>query len=240
MLEIRDLGLSIEGKQILSDVSFSVEKGQLLAVCGPNGSGKTCLLKIIKGLLRQDSGLVVMDGAVLSPRQRLMETGLVFQDADIQIVGETVEKDIMFGPKNLGMTVQEAKERTEEVLELLGMQEYRKKRPQILSGGEKRCLAIAGVLAMKPSVILMDEPFSNLDYPSVRTVLKTILKLKEEGICLVLVSHDTERFLAHADLALVLDGGKECFLGSPQASVEIMRQHAVHVPAVPFGELSWL
>ena len=240
MLEINNLGLKLEGKQIFENISFSVEKGELLAICGPNGSGKSCLLKTVKGLLKQNAGTVIVDKKEQDCSERLVSTGLVFQDADLQTVGETVEKDIAFGPRNLRWTEEKVKEATEEVIGILGMQDYRKKRPQVLSGGEKRCLAIAGVLAMHPGIVMMDEVFSNLDYPSVQMVLKAVLKLKEEGIAVVIVSHDTERFLAYADKVLVMDGGKSVYFGDPRKSLEVLKNHSVHVSDIPLEKMTWL
>ena len=240
MLEVRNLGLRIEGKQIFDNVSFSVGKGELVAVCGPNGSGKTSLLKTIKGLVKQSSGSVLVNGKEKTPAERLLCIGLVFQDADVQTVGETVEKDIAFGPRNLGWNDGKIKQSTEEVIEFLGMQEYRKRRPQVLSGGEKRTLAIAGVLAMHPDIVMMDEVFSNLDYPSVQMVLKAVLRLKEEGIAVVIVSHDTERFLAHADKVLVLDGGNGVWFGETEESLDALRNHGVHVSDMPVEKMTWL
>lgn len=240
MLEVRNLGLRTEGKQIFDNVSFSVGKGELVAVCGPNGSGKTSLLKTIKGLVKQSSGSVLVNGTEKTPSERLLCTGLVFQDADVQTVGETVEKDIAFGPRNLRWSDEKIKQSTEDVIELLGMQEYRKRRPQVLSGGEKRCLAIAGVLAMHPDIVMMDEVFSNLDYPSVQTVLKAVLKLKEEGIAVVIVSHDTERFLAHADKVLVMDGGNGVYFGETKTSLDVLKNHGVHVSDMMLEKMTWL
>ena len=240
MLEVKSVSLSIDKKQILSDVSFSAEAGKILAVCGPNGSGKTCLLKVIKGLLKEDGGSVSLDGRELKVSERLASIGLVFQDADVQTVGETVEKDVMFGPRNLGWDKETVNKNTEEALALLNLQDVRTKRPQVLSGGERRCLAIAGVLAMKTGTVLMDEPFANLDYPSVQRVLKAVLKLREEGICVIIVSHDIERFLAHADNVLVLDGGKKVFFGEPARALKVMGEHAIHVPDLPAEKLTWL
>jgi biotin transport system ATP-binding protein len=240
MLEVKELGLKLEGKQIFENISFSVGKGEILALCGPNGSGKSCLLRTVKGLLKQSNGTVLVDSKEQTCPERLLSTGLVFQDADVQTVGETVEKDIAFGPRNLRWTEEKVRQSTEDVIDLLNMQSYKKKRPQVLSGGEKRCLAIAGVLAMHPGIVMMDEVFSNLDYPSVQMVLKAVLKLKEEGIAVVIVSHDTERFLAHADKVLVMDGGKAVYFGEPESSLEVLKKHSVHVSDIPLEKMTWL
>ena len=240
MLEVKDLGLKLEGKQIFNNISFSVDKGQIVAVCGPNGGGKTCLLRTIKGLIKQSSGTVFVNGKEQDASERLLSIGLVFQDADVQIVGETVEKDVAFGPRNLRWSEEKVKQSTEEAIKVLGMQSYRKDRPQILSGGQKRCLAIAGVLAMHPQIVMMDEVFSNLDYPSVQMVLEAILKLKKEGIAVVIVSHDTDLFLAHADKVLVVDNGESVFFGDTAESLEVLKQHSVHVSDIPLEKMTWL
>ena len=165
---------------------------------------------------------------------------LVFQDADVQIVGETVEKDVAFGPRNLRWSEEKIKQSTEEAIKVLGMQSYRKDRPQILSGGQKRCLAIAGVLAMHPQIVMMDEVFSNLDYPSVRMVLDAILKLKKEGIAVVIVSHDTDLFLAHADKVLIVDKGESVYFGDTVESLDVLKQHSVHISDIPLEKMTWL
>ena len=239
-IRIENLNLSLGGKVILSGLDAVFTDG-INAVCGPNGSGKTSLLRVIKGLAKASSGTIVIDNEDLSRKAgaRLAAVGLVFQDADVQTVGESVEKDIEFGPANLGWSRGQIREATEGTLALLGMEAYRKTRPQVLSGGEKRILAIAGVLAMRPSIILMDEPFANLDFDSVQKVLSAIIKLKEQGICVVIVSHETDKFLALADNVLVMDKGRSVFCGKAAYSLEALRSHGVHVADMPLEKMSW-
>lgn len=239
-IRIENLYLTLGGKEILCGMNAVFTDG-INAVCGPNGSGKTSLLRVIKGLVKADSGEIVIDNEDLSRKAnaRLARVGLVFQDADVQTVGESVEKDIEFGPSNLGWSREQIREASESTMALLGMQEYRKTRPQVLSGGERRTLAIAGVLAMKPSIILMDEPFANLDYESVKKVLSAVIKLKEQGICVVIVSHETDKFLALADNVIVMDRGRSVFCGKARDSLEALRSHGVHIAPVELEEMTW-
>ena len=240
-IRIENLSLSLGGRQILKDFCAVFTDG-INAVCGPNGSGKTSLLRVIKGLVKPSSGSIVIDGEDLSrsTSARLSRVGLVFQDADVQTVGETVEKDIEFGPANLGWDRGKIQRVTDGVIELLGMEDYRKKRPLVLSGGEKRCLAIAGVLAMESRIILMDEPFANLDLDSVQKVLCAVMRLKEQGICVVIVSHETDKFLALADNVAVMDKGQCVYCGPAADSLDALRTHGVHVAALPLEKMSWL
>lgn len=237
---IRDLHLTLGGKEVLCGLNAVFTDG-INAVCGPNGSGKTSLLRVIKGLVKANSGTIVIDDENLSCKAnaRLARVGLVFQDADVQTVGESVEKDIEFGPSNLGWSREEIREATESTMALLGMQEYRKTRPQVLSGGERRNLAIAGVLAMKSSIILMDEPFANLDFDSVKKVLSAVVRLKEQGFCVVIVSHETDKFLALADNVLVMDKGRSVFCGKASDSLDALRSHGVHVAPVELEKMTW-
>jgi biotin transport system ATP-binding protein len=244
VLQVENLVFGFEkNKPILKDISFSIEKGAFVLLTGPNGSGKSLLLKCIKGLLKPTSGNVSIDGETLTknPKKRLQSIGLVFQDADSQIVGQTVERDILFGMENLGLIEEEQQKRLGEVANLLGLKEQFKQRPRTLSGGEKRRLSIAGVLVMDPKLLIMDEPFANLDYPSVLQVLKTLLKLHEAGHTIVIVSHEVEKILAHIDQTILLEKGQVIANGKSLDLLAIMRDHGVYVPLkANIEELTWL
>jgi biotin transport system ATP-binding protein len=169
--------------------------------------------------------------------------GMVFQDADSQIVGETVREDVAFGPENLRLERVEIDRRVDEALSATGLMHLADKRPHLLSGGEKRRLAIAGILAMRPRVIVFDEPFANLDYPGVRQVLDQILRLHRAGGTIIVTTHDLEKVLAHADRLIFMHGGRIEGDGPPPALVGRAESFGVRSPrAVHLGveALSWL
>jgi len=209
----------------LHDISLDIFAGQCLIIAGSNGSGKTLLMRIIAGLLEPSSGDVLFRGQSLysGRRGRQRETekalrgelGLVFQDADAQIVGETVSEDAAFGPENLGFSTAEANTRADKALAAMGLAEKRDNSPRRLSGGEKRRLAVAGVLAMGCGTIIMDEPFANLDWPGVVQTLKLIRDLKHDGKTLIILTHELEKVLALADRLVILHQGVIRHDGNP-------------------------
>jgi biotin transport system ATP-binding protein len=201
----------------LDDVSFDIIDGQCLMIAGSNGSGKTLLMKIIAGLMEPDGGEVFFQGQPLynkkfarnSTIKRLRGTlGLVLQDADAQIVGETVMEDARFGPENLGWPASDIKTAAEKALFDMGLIEKQDNSPRQLSGGEKRRLAIAGVAAMGSSTIIMDEPFANLDWPGVVQTLNVIRILKTFGHTMIILTHELEKALALADRLIIMHKGK--------------------------------
>jgi biotin transport system ATP-binding protein len=197
------------GNKALSNISLDIQKGECLLVAGSNGSGKTLLMRITCGLFDPSSGEVFFRGLPLNKARDLRSSvGMVFQDADSQIVGETVAEDIAFGPKNLRLPKREVDERVRFALAATGLAEKRDYLPRRLSGGEKRRLAVAGILAMGCTAIIMDEPFANLDYPGVVQVLEIIKKMKNEGKTLVILTHELEKTLAFADRLVILDKGE--------------------------------
>lgn len=244
MLKLEDLSFGFEKtKPILTDISLTIDEGSFTLITGPNGSGKSLLLKLIKGLLKPTSGAIFLDGSdvTLSPKKRLTSIGLVFQDAETQIVGQTVERDILFGLENLGLPLSVQQERLSAVVDLLDLTKQLKQRPRTLSGGEKRRLSIAGVLVMQPKLLIMDEPFANLDYPSVVQVLKTLLQLKNEGHTIILVSHEVEKILAYTDAVIILSEGKVIAQGAPSSVRPLFADNGVYVPLeTPLEELTWL
>lgn len=188
-----------------------------MVIAGQNGSGKTTLLRHLNGLLLPTTGTVRFAGApvsdnLLEVRQRV---GMVFQDADSQIVGETVYDDVAFGPENLCLERHEIKRRVARVLEIVDLLDFEDQKPHLLSGGEKRRLAIAGILAMEPKVLLFDEPFSSLDYPGVKQVLKQIISLHRLGRTILVAAHDLEKIIAHADRLIIMKDGKVVRDGLP-------------------------
>lgn len=239
-LSVENISFSIEGKTILDDVSFSLEKGTITLLAGKNGSGKSMLLKVLKGLEKEKSGRIMIDGKSCIRKERMQKIALVFQDSMLQIVGQSVEKDISFGLENQGRGKKDIKAVTEEYIKLFGLDGLRQENPRVLSGGERRKVIIAGVLAMGPEILLLDEPLANLDYPSIRIVLNLLVSLKRMGTTMLIVSHEAEKLLYLTDHTLVIDKGRLVFDGKSADSIEALKSNGVHIPALPFKELSWL
>jgi len=216
---------SPEGFEALSGVDLDIYKGECLVIAGANGSGKTLLTRILIGLLAASDGEILFCGKPLEEckNQIRRSVGLVFQDSDAQILGETVEEDIRFGPENLKLPKEEIESRVEEALSLLELSEKRGFASRHLSGGEKRRLAVAGVLAMGCQTIIMDEPFANLDWPGVTQVLNIISLLKQGGKTVIILTHELEKVLAFADRLVILWKGKVRDSGDAEAVLERLK-----------------
>ena len=239
-LSIQNLSLTIDNKKLLDDISFDAQQGTMTYIGGRNGSGKSLLLKSIKGI-EKPAGKILLDGKELNRKERMKRFGLVFQDTSLEIVGSTVERDIAFGPENQGKHKKEIEEIVDSSLRYFELEDKRKARPEILSGGEKRRLTIAGVIAMESSIILLDEPFANLDYPSTLSVLKSLIKLREDGYTLLIVSHEAEKFLFHTDCTIVMDRGRIVGIGESRNMLDILRKYDIYVPKnASFEDLTWL
>jgi energy-coupling factor transport system ATP-binding protein len=199
----------------LADVSLTVSAGQLVLVVGPTGSGKSTLLRIASGLLAPSSGGVSLEGAPLTPARRARGVGLVFQNPESQLFAETVLDDVAFGPSNLGLAREQARNVARESLAAVGIDVagFADRSPFGLSGGEARRVAIAGVISMKPAYLLADEPTAGLDANG-REAVRRILRELRADTGIVVVTHDAEEFLAEADDVLVLDGGRTVYAGS--------------------------
>ncbi len=211
ILEIENLTHRFsDGTLGIDRVNLRVMEGELLVIAGQNGSGKTTLLRHLNGLLLPTEGTIKVVGVSVAedpPRARQM-VGMVFQNADSQIVGETVYDDVAFGPENLCLERTEIKRRVADALNAVGLTRFADQRPHLLSGGEKRRLAIAGILAMKSKILVFDEPFSNLDYPGVRQLLKAILSLHQTRHTILLTTHDLEKVLAHGNRLVIMAAGR--------------------------------
>ncbi len=211
-----------EGKTFdaLKDVTAQIKKGEFTAIIGTNGSGKSTLARHLNALLIPTEGELIVEGMRTSDAGRVWDirqkVGMVFQNPDNQLVAAVVEEDVAFGPENLGVPPEEIRERVDLALEKVGMTSYREQAPSMLSGGQKQRVAIAGVLAMKPDCIVLDEPTAMLDPKGRKEVMDTIHELnKKEGITIVLITHFMEEAVT-ADHILVIDKGVLKMEGTPR------------------------
>jgi cobalt transport protein ATP-binding subunit len=233
MIEIKNLDHHYpDGTHALKGINLTIQKGEFLLICGPNGSGKTTLIRLISGLFKPSSGSIYVNGfhTLNDSRQVRGLMGMVFQDPDSQIVGETVREDVAFGPENLGLSQNEIDTRVDWALQVMGLKDLSEKPCYLLSGGEKRRLAIAGVLAMKPQVILLDEPFSFLDYPGVQEVLKHMVNLHREGHTLIVTTHDVEKVIAHVNRIAIIYNGELKAAGPPEELMTKLPQFGIRPP----------
>jgi biotin transport system ATP-binding protein len=246
IIEVHNLGHRFpDGAMGLEGINLEIEEGSFVVLAGANGSGKTTFLRHLNGLLQPSTGGVRLDGVAVekNPIRARQRVGMVFQDADAQIVGETVYEDVAFGPENLCLARGEIRRRVEQALKTVGLAGMDERQTHLLSGGEKRRLAIAGVLAMNPRVIVCDEPFASLDYPGVRQVLEQILMLHRSGRTILLATHDIEKVVAHAERLLIIHAGRIVHDGRPQEVVHRLETFGVRKPcAYRYGlePESWL
>lgn len=220
-------------------VSLDVKRGDFVAILGHNGSGKSTLAKHINAILTPDEGTLYVDGMDTSEEKNLWDVrqsaGMVFQNPDNQIIGTVVEEDVGFGPENMGISTEEIWERVEESLKCVGMWAYRKKSPNKLSGGQKQRVAIAGVVAMHPKCIVLDEPTAMLDPTGRKEVIRTVRALNQvEDVTVLLITHYMEEVI-YADKVLVMDEGKVVMQGTPReifSQVEQLQKYRLDVPQV--------
>ncbi len=223
----------------LRGVSLDIPEGVHTALIGPNGSGKTTLIKHLNALLFPTAGTVCVDGMMTtdaaSVREIRRRVGMVFQNPESQIIGMTVEEDVAFGPGNLAFPSAEIRRRVDESLAMVGMTGFEKRAPHTLSGGEKRLLSIAGVVAMNPSYIAFDEPTAYLDPAGKQRVLEIVRKLNRGGMAIIHIAHDM-RDVAEADRVVAMDRGQVLLTGTPaEVFGEVERLTAIGLDALPEG-----
>ena len=224
-------------KETLHGVNLEIEEGTFVAILGHNGSGKSTLAKLFNGILLPTEGRVLVDGIDTTHEDKLLQVraavGLVFQNPDNQIVANVVEDDVAFAPENLGVDPAEIRRRVDAALKTVGMYEYRLHAPHLLSGGQKQRVAIAGVLAMQPKCIVLDEPTAMLDPVGRREVVSTVTRLcREEGITVVLITHHMSECVG-ADRLVVMSEGNVIADGTPRdvfSQVELLRSEGLSVP----------
>ena len=217
-----DLYLPGEERPTLGDLSLEIERGSFVAILGHNGSGKSTLAKLFNAILLPTGGKVYVDGMDTADENNLLSVratvGMVFQNPDNQIVANVVEDDVAFAPENLGVPPQEIRARVDAALKQVGMYDFRLHAPHLLSGGQKQRVAIAGVIAMQPKCIVLDEPTAMLDPSGRREVIDTATKLcREQGITVVLITHHMEECVG-ADRVIVLSNGAVVADGAPKQS----------------------
>lgn len=222
---------------VLHDINMEIKEGEFVAILGHNGCGKSTLAKHFNGILRADEGFVKVMGLDAGDENNLLEirrnVGMVFQNPDNQIIATVVEEDVAFALENLGVPHDEMVHRVDEALDLVGLSEFRNRAPHMLSGGQKQRVAIAGILAMKPKCIILDEPTAMLDPQGRKEVMKTILRLnKEEGITVVLITHYMDEAV-QADRVVVMSGGEMILDGTPREvfqNVGLLHSLSLDVP----------
>ena len=241
MLEVKNIKYSYNAKyQALKGVSLKINKGEMVALLGKNGAGKSTLFLHLNGIYEPDEGQVFIDGEELKYDKKSLlkfrqKVGIVFQNPDDQIFAPTVEEDVAFGPLNLGLEMEEVQDRVQEALKRVGMEEFEKTAPHHLSGGQKKRVAIAGILAMKPEIMVLDEPTAGLDPQGVTNLSKLLNELNDEGITIIISTHEVDLVPNYANRVFVLVDGLLIDEGTPKeifSRPEILKKANLKVPIV--------
>ncbi len=241
----RDEEGNVEGIiRAVDGVDMEIERGDFVAILGHNGSGKSTIAKQINAILEPTEGTLYVAGKSVAEPENVWDirqsAGMVFQNPDNQIIASVVEEDVAFGPENLGVPSEDIWKRVEESLKAVGMLEYRHHSPNKLSGGQKQRVAIAGIMAMKPKCIVLDEPTAMLDPSGRKEVIRTLHELNQkENVTVLLITHYMDEVI-HADKVIVMDDGKIVMQGTPRevfSNVEELKKHRLDVPQVT--ELAW-
>ena len=241
MLEVKNIKYSYnKDYQALKGVSLKVEEGEMVALLGKNGAGKSTLFLHLNGIFEPDEGQVFIEGEELKYDKKSLlkfrqKVGIVFQNPDDQIFAPTVEEDVAFGPLNLGLPMEEVQRRVTEALARVGMSGFEKKAPHHLSGGQKKRVAIAGILAMKPKIMVLDEPTAGLDPQGVTDLSKLLKELNDEGITIIISTHEVNLVPNYAQRVFVLVDGLLIAEGTPKeifAQPEILEKANLEVPIV--------
>lgn len=227
-----------DGTRALKNINIEIEKGEKVAIIGPNGAGKSTLFSHFNGLTEPTSGCVKIEGKPISfEKDELLKVrqkvGIVFQDPNDQLFAPTVKEDIAFGPMNLGLSYDEVEKCVEDALKMVGMENYEDKTPHHLSGGQQKRIAIAGIIAMKPELMILDEPTAGLDPDGVEKVLNIMNQLNEEGMTLIISSHDIDMISKYADKIFVLYNGEIIESGNKNkifSDMELLKKAHLRTP----------
>ena len=244
MIEAKKLSFAYQTSEqkvtpAVNAINLSVKKGEFIGIIGPNGSGKSTLAKLFNGLLLPTEGNVHIKGMDTRDKNKIWDirqtAGMVFQNPDNQIVATIIEEDIAFGPENLGIPPDQIRHRVDEALNIVDMNEYRQHAPHLLSGGQKQRIAIAGVIAMKPECIILDEPTAMLDPSGRKEVINTVLKLNRgEKITIIYITHFMDE-VVYADRVIVMNAGEIVMEGVPRqifTKVKKLRDLGLDVPQI--------
>lgn len=227
-----------DGTQALKNINIEIEKGEKVAIIGPNGAGKSTLFSHFNGLTEPTSGCVKIEDKPISfEKDELLKVrqkvGIVFQDPNDQLFAPTVKEDIAFGPMNLGLSYDEVEKRVEDALKMVGMENYEDKTPHHLSGGQQKRIAIAGIIAMKPEIMILDEPTAGLDPDGVEKVLNIMNQLNKEGMTLIISSHDIDMISKYADKIFILYNGEIIESGNKNkifSDMELLKKAHLRTP----------
>ena len=227
-----------DGTQALKNINIEIEKGEKVAIIGPNGAGKSTLFSHFNGLTEPTSGCVKIEGKAISfEKDELLKVrqkvGIVFQDPNDQLFAPTVKEDIAFGPMNLGLSYGEVEKRVEDALKMVGMENYEDKTPHHLSGGQQKRIAIAGIITMKPEIMILDEPTAGLDPDGVEKVLNIMNQLNKEGMTLIISSHDIDMISKYADKIFILYNGEIIESGNKNkifSDMELLKKAHLRTP----------
>lgn len=243
VLSFRDVFFRFpDGPDVLRGITAAVMPGNTYLVAGPNGSGKTVFAKHMTGLLLPTKGGLFLRGQQTNRKSRrpFPGIGMVFQNSSAQFIGQTVLEDVCFGPLNQGLPPGDARDKARKALAEMEIGHLERRNPRMLSGGEQRRCAVAGILAMDPELIILDEPFTGLDYPGVTDLLSAVEKLKDQGKSLIILTHHVEKVTAHTDWIFLLRQGRIEAEGSPAETVELFGNYGLVPADRAWNELSWL
>ena len=229
-----------DGTKALENVNFKVDEGKIVALLGPNGAGKSTLFLHFNGILKPSSGKILFNGSPVDYNKKdLMKlrqnVGIVFQNPDDQLFAPTVMEDVAFGPMNMGLSRDEVEKRVKDALKRVGMEGFEKKPPHHLSGGQKKRVTIAGILAMNPKIMVLDEPTSGLDPRGASQIMRLLYELNEDGMTIIISTHDVDLVPLYASTVYIISHGNIIKEGNPQAvfsDVETIRTANLRLPRI--------